>query len=234
MIPLLLSLALWTAAPPAPPQDEPPPPPASDWKPDPAWKALGTDLWFDPAARRVVLRARVCLREGPLEHLLCLVQSKEHESVLATAAPARAIHAGLLLTGAEPGHPVQFEPKFAPPAGTPIRIELEWNDAEGRPRKADAREWVRDEKTKSALATDWVFAGSSFFEDPFTKKQVYAAEGGDLVTVANFMSATLDLPFASSADDLNRSFVAHTERVPPRGTPVTVSLRPAAPADAKK
>ncbi|MFO0887661.1 MAG: hypothetical protein U0790_00795 [Isosphaeraceae bacterium] len=33
------------------------------------------------------------LREGTLEHLLCLTNSKEHESILATDAPAVQIHA---------------------------------------------------------------------------------------------------------------------------------------------
>ncbi len=229
--PLILLLATLVTA--APQRDAPPPdtPPAQadSWKPDPGWKSLGPDLWFDPAARQVILRARVCLREGYLEHLLCLRGTKEHESILATAAPARAIHAALLLTGAETGHPVQFEPKFAPPAGTSIHIELKWNDPQGKPQTANAREWVQDEKTKTALKTDWVFAGSSLFEDPFAKKTVYAAESGDYITVANFMSAILDLPFASSADDLNRSFVAFTERIPPRDTPVTMILRPVAP-----
>ena len=53
--------------------------------------------------------------------------------MLATPAPPRQIHAGLLLTGAEPGHPVRFLPKFVPPAGTPIAIELHWTE-EGKPR----------------------------------------------------------------------------------------------------
>ena len=59
------------------------------------------------------------LREGPLEHLLCLKGTKEHEAILATDAQPRQIHAGLLLTGAEPGHPVRFLPKFEPPPAPP-------------------------------------------------------------------------------------------------------------------
>ena len=59
----------------------------------------------------------MCLREGYLEHLLCLSRSKEHESILATEAAPRMIHAGLLLTGAEAGKPVQFLPEFRAPSG---------------------------------------------------------------------------------------------------------------------
>jgi hypothetical protein len=199
--------------------------PPDTFKPDPGWKALGKALWFDPKSRTLVMRARVALRKGALEHFLCGTNTKEHESVLATDAPAYQIHAGLLLTGAQVGHPVRFQPKFEPPSGTPIRIDVEWVE-KGTTRKADAREWVRDERTKEALKVDWVFAGSEFYEDPETKKQLYAAAEGDLITVANFTSAILDVPLASPDSDVDRLFVANTEKVPPEGTYVTLYLRP--------
>jgi hypothetical protein len=59
-----------------------------------------------------------------------------------------------------------------------------------------------------------------------TKQSFYAADDGDLVTVANFSSSILDLPFASTANDTDRVFIAHTERIPPIGTAVTLSFRP--------
>jgi hypothetical protein len=194
-------------------------------QPDPTWKELGRSLWFDPKAKRVILRARVVLREGMLEHLICLKRTKEHEAILATDAIANQIHAALLLTGAKPGHPVQFLPKFEPPAGAVIGIELTWRQ-EGKIQKSDARQWVRDEKAKAPLAIDWVFAGSAFYEDPATKKIIYAADEGDVITVANFGSAILDLPIASSSSDADRVFVTNTEKIPPLGTEVFVSLGP--------
>lgn len=199
------------------------------FEPDPAWKALGKDLWFDGKAKRVVLRARVCLNEGILEHLLCLKGTKEHESILATEAPAKLIHAGLILCGTEPGHPVRFEPKFEPPAGPEIGLEVEW-EADGKKQQADARKWVKDSKTGEALARDWVFAGSDLFPDRRTGKMIYAADDGDLITVANFASAILDLPYRSSANDADRTYAANPERVPPKGTPVTLYLTPRRPA----
>ena len=215
-----LTLLVFASAPPEAPVE-----PTDDFQARPSWKALGPSLWFDPAGKRLVLRARVALREGPLEHLLCLKGTKEHEAVLATAAVPLQIHAGLLLTGAEPGHPVRFLPEFVPPAGSPIAIELQWTEG-GKTRRDDARSWVKDERGGGALTTDWVFAGSTWYVDPTTKAKIYAADDGDLITVANFASAILDLPFASTADDAGRSFVANTERIPPRGTPVTLFLRP--------
>lgn len=207
------------------------PAPADSFKPDPAWKALGEAIWFDPEARELIVRGRVALREGYLEHLLCLERTKEHESVLATEAAPRMIHAGLILLLGEPGHPVRYRPEFEAPAGPAVAIELRW-DQDGKAQKADARTWIQDEKTKKALEINWVFAGSQLFTDPESKRVIYAADSGDLITVANFPSAILDLPFASSNSDTERGFVAYTEHIPPRGTPVTLVFRkPEPPKD---
>jgi hypothetical protein len=222
---LVLAPAL-AAAPPVPAKNAPE---ADTIRPDPAWKALDANLWFDAKGRRLVIGARVVLREGPLEHLLCLKGTKEHEAILASEAIPYQIHAGLLATGAKKGQPVQFLPKFVPPTGDPIAIEVQWRQ-DGTTQHADARDWVRDERAKTTLKLDWVFAGSELIEDPATKKTVYAAEDGDLITVANFSSAILDLPFASAANDADRIYVANTSRIPPRGTAVFLLLKPRAAA----
>ena len=203
-------------------------------EPDPSWKPLGRSLWFDPAGKRLVVRAKVVLREGQLEHLLCLKGTKEHEAILATDAQPRQIHAGLLLTGAEPGHPVRFLPKFEPPTGTAHRHRPALEDRRARPIVPTPEQWVKDEKTRKPLAQHWVFAGSDLFMDPVTKKMIYAADEGDLITVANFGSSILDLPVASSASDAERSFSANTDQVPPLGTEVFMFLGPQAQPPVKK
>jgi hypothetical protein len=228
-----LALALVLVVSNSPPPDDGAKAKANALEPDPSWKSLGRNLWFDPKANKVVLRARVVLREGYLEHFMCSKGTKEHEAILATDAVPHKIHAGLLLTGADPGHTVRFLPKFEPPTGSVIAIDLRWQQ-DGRTHQSDARQWVRDEKAKAPLAIDWVFAGSELYEDPATKKPVYAADQGDLITVANFGSAILDLPIASSADDADRVFVTNTAKIPPLGTEVFVTLGPrSAKANAK-
>ncbi len=230
----LLAVAILLATPAAPSAGWLQQPPAPDaLEADAGWRPLGRSLWFDPVQKRLIVRARVVLREGPLEHLLRLKGTKEHEAILATDAQPRQIHAGLLLTGAEPGHPVRFLPKFEPPAGTSIVIELLWKSA-GKTNRTDARAWVKDEKAGKALSQSWVFAGSELFVDPLTKKTVYAADEGDLITVANFGSAILDLPFASSASDAERVFSANTPQVAPLGTEVFLLLRPRSDQPQKK
>ncbi len=225
---LATALAALLAAPP----DDPRKVPADQFTPDPAWKPLDKKdhrpIWFDPAGKRVILRARVAVREGALEHLLCAVDTKEHESIVATDAPPKLIHLGLLLTGAEKGHPVRYRPKFEPPEGTPIAIELEWIEG-GKPRRANALDWVKDSRSGKPPERGWVFAGSDEFTDPDTKQVHYAADGGDLFTVANFASAILDLPLASTPNDAERVFVANTPRIPPSGTYVTMILHPVKP-----
>ncbi|HEV3164267.1 MAG TPA: YdjY domain-containing protein [Isosphaeraceae bacterium] len=215
-------------------QDEPQAP-ADTFKPDPSWKPQGPGLWFDPSpkGRRVVIRARVALTEGALEHLLCLKNTKEHEAILATPAPPVMIKACLILTGAKEGHPVRYKPQFQPPAGDPIAIDLEW-EADGKTQHARARDWVKDERTGKPLDKDWVFAGSEEYTDPVTKQTIFAANDGDLITVSNFPSALLDLPFASTSDDADRTFVANTKAIPPKGTFVTMYLHTATPAQPAK
>jgi hypothetical protein len=128
------------------------------------------------------------------------------------------------LTGAESGKPVQFFPKFEPPKGSAIAIELIWM-RDGKVQKQDARKWVKADKN-IPLERDWVFAGSQLYDDVVTKKKKYAADEGDLITVANFASAILDLPIESSANDSDRAFTTNTEMIPPVGTDVLVSLYP--------
>src|SRR5262245_60640669 len=74
-------------------------------QPDAGWKKLGRSIWIDPKSKHLYLRARVVLREGYLEHLMCSKGTKEHEAILATDAVPHEIHAALLATGAEPGKP---------------------------------------------------------------------------------------------------------------------------------
>jgi hypothetical protein len=193
-------------------------------QPDASWRSMGRSLWFDPKEKRVYLRARVVLREGALEHLMCSKGTKEHEAILATDALPNQIHTVLLLTGAESGKPVQFFPKFEAPTGSAIAIELSWM-RDGTAQKQDARKWIKTDKNLP-LERDWVFAGSQLYDDVITKKKRYAADDGDLITVANFASAILDLPIESSANDADRAFNANTEMIPPLGTDVLVALYP--------
>jgi hypothetical protein len=180
--------------------------------------------------RQVVIRAAVCLREGPLELLLCRKQTKEHEAILHADVNAKDIHAALEVCRAKPGSPVKYtdDLKIIPPHGTTIRIELQYEKEPGKWETVDARTWIRQARTGKELDRDWVFAGSALWSDPDDpeKKVYYLANNGNVISVANFNDALLDLPIPSSQANAELIFECWTERIPPIGTTVYVVLIP--------
>ncbi len=176
-------------------------------------------------ARRVLVSTKVCLREGQLEQLLTRKRTKEHEAILVADLNAKDIHKALLLTGAEAGSPVSFRPKFTPPTGAEIKISVEYKE-DGKTVRKPAQDWIRETKSKKALASNWVFAGSRLFNDPFDPKAppYYLANDGDIICVSNFDTALLDLPYVSSKDNEQLNYEANTAAIPALETPVTLIL----------
>jgi hypothetical protein len=207
--------------------DGPPPAPtekAPEIKKVPAGKNVTFCIQGD--RRFIQVETVVCLREGPLEQLLTRKGTKEHEAILAADIDARDLHKALLTTGAEPGSPVQYQPRFKAPTGPTVKVSVQWEE-KGKLRTEPAQKWVMNGMTKKELNSDWVFAGSRFVKNlDEGKPDYYLANDGDVVCVANFESALLDLPFNSSKSDAERSFVAFTERIPPKDTKVTLILEP--------
>ena len=279
-------------------------------KPDPAKDQVQVDgtlvplnkeatVLLDKKGKRVLLKTHVVLRQGALELLCCLKQTKEHEAILSLDAKAYVVHTALLALDAQPGTPVKYNPEYQPPKGPKVEIYLNWTDDAGKSHRVPAQSWVReainrfrivkmeklppglklpanselkyDSKLKELswygpmteqqkedfvelsddkeyrraiesffaqsqpreMQADWVFAGSGIYTDEDTGKKFYLAEDGDLICVANFGSATLDVAIQSSASDAERNFEAFTDRIPPKETPVTIELIPvpaAAPA----
>jgi hypothetical protein len=183
-------------------------------------------VWVDAKRHQVLVDGYVSLREGYLEMFACLEGTKEHESVLAARTKAKTVHAALLVIGAVPGTPVQFRPKFRPPTGTEIDLEVRWLDDEGKWMSAKAQDWVREAKSKKPMKQPWVFAGSTFSKDPTSGREFYMAEGGDFICVSNFTSAMLDVPMESSDSNEGLLFEANPEKIPILGTPVRLVLTP--------
>ena len=252
----------------------------------------GTVL-LDVDGKRLLLKTKVCLREGLLEMFCCLKQTKEHESILSIDSEAYTVHTGLLALAAKPGSPAKFQPEFSPATGTRIRIFCQWTDKAGKSHREPAEKWVRnssrrflaeqfddkpvglelkedselkwDEKNKElywfghmtekqrdsflAMSKDakyhkaiqkffdrtqprqldapWVFTGSGFYVDEASGTKSYLAEGGDVICVANFASAMVDLAVKSSASgESNLMWESWADRIPPVGTEVLLELVP--------
>jgi len=183
-------------------------------------------IWVDPKEKAVIVDAQVCLRQGMLEMFACTRNTKEHEAIVSANTKAFLVHTGLLLLGAQPGHPAQFQPKYLPPEGTEIDVFVEWRDAKNQMQKARAQDWIMDIRTKKPMTYPFVFGGSSFWVDPESQKKHYQAEGGDFVCVSNFGTAMLDIPVKSSQSNEELEFEAYTEKIPLVGTPVRLVFKP--------
>jgi hypothetical protein len=187
-------------------------------------------LEVDGEQRRVLVNSYVCLRQGQLEQLVTRKRTKEHEAILAVDADARHIHLALVAAKAAPGSPVKFRPKFEAPAGTPVKITLEYKDKD-KTMRVPAQQWIRNIKSKKDLDSDWVFAGSVLIQDPFQKgkEPYYGANDGDVICISNFDTAMLDVPFNSPKDNDDLAYEANTERIPALETPVLIILEPVLP-----
>jgi len=185
-----------------------------------------TPVWIDPKRKLVLVDGKVVLREGQLEMFACPKQTKEHESIVSVDCKAHVVHAGLLAVGAKIGHPVKYDPKYVPAAGTEIEILILWTDKEGKRHKDRAQKWIRNVKTGKAMAHNWVFAGSGFWSDEQTGIRHYHADAGDMICVSNFSTAMLDLPISSSQSNEALLFDAFTKNIPPKGTKVRLVLVP--------
>src|SRR5262245_15900384 len=198
-----------------------------------SFKALNKDkknLFFEvmkDGSRKVHLIADVCLREGPLEVLLCKQNTKEHESILHIDADAREIHCALEAAGAKAGTPVKFVPKYEAATGTKIKISVTYRE-KGKVKTVPVGEWIKDKKTGKDMAHDWVFAGSRFFQDPDQPNApgYYMANNGEFISLANFPDSMLDLPVKSPKEAADLIFEINTPRIPPFRTPVIVTLEP--------
>lgn len=201
------------------------PPPISD---------LGNGLYqiggvrLDTNAKTVVFRASVNMSKGPVEYLLVGVGGKTHESVFVTSIEPWHLHVAMLLLGAN-GDQTKDEVKEPPPTaidatyldkapvlkGDSIIITVSWktNDAT---HKADAADFVRDQnKNRPDSSQTWIYTGSMFFKGTFLAQQERS-----MAALVTDPSALINNSKGHDAD-----WVVNSEKTPPQGAPVEVSIK---------
>jgi hypothetical protein len=100
-----------------------------------------------------------------------------------------------------------------------------YRDAAGKNHVDPAQKWIRRMGTEKQMPYDWVFAGSGFYKDVDTGEQRYLGDSGDLICVANFPTATMDLAVESAAANSGLVFEAFTDNIPPMHTLVRLVLK---------
>ncbi len=200
--------------------------------------ALLKHLKIDRPGRRVIVDATVMLRKGMLEFLMCAKGAKDHETLFVTDVKPSSLHAALLALGLAPGRAAQWvtpagkKPVFISPAGAALIITVRWTDKKGAAHEVPVTDWMMEVATKKKMhKTRWVFVGSDFLDNG----RYWADVEGLHISVTNFASAVIDVPFESTSanaptNDL-REFGVNTASVPPKGTPVKLILQAAKGAE---
>jgi len=181
--------------------------------------------------RQVEVAARVILRAGLIELLVCSPRIREHESILRIEARPYHVYQALGLIGLAPGHPLRWDEQKQqpiPPAGDPVEIWVRYARG-GQAVTVSAWDWLaRSDGKPLEEKKPWVFAGSLTGPDGS-----FAADfEGTVVAVVDFPDALLAVPELHSADNSELWLEPNTERIPPVGTSCTLILRPVKPAAA--
>jgi hypothetical protein len=93
------------------------------------------------------------------------------------------------------------------------------------PQWTDAFEKIFNDSQSREMEADFVFAGSGFYTDEEGKRW-YLAESGNVICVANFGDAMIDVAAESTAEGAGLLFEPYTERIPELGTEVIVEMIP--------
>ena len=182
---------------------------------------------IDYRERQVEVDAALIPHPAPLEVFACTPDTKEHETVLRVHARAEDIYAALGLIGILPGRPVRWDranERFSPPTGDRVDALVRM-DPGGESEPVPAAHLLRSmEPERSVPDVQWVFAGSSRYEDGM----LAADAEGVVVALVNFESALLALPDSYSDDNRELWLGQDAEAMPDVERRVTLLLRPAA------
>lgn len=181
---------------------------------------------FDQSTREIFLPAEVNMVKGLLEYALVGDKGKLHEALLSTKVRAFDLNIVLLLLNYKPD-----DQWFVPPAkpkplqdAQPVahlEFFVRWKDpATGVEKNARLDEWITDLTTKKPAApTPWIYTGSHLNED-----QRFAAEvDGSLLALYHDARALINSPRQGADND--EQWVP-AQNVPPKGTAVTVIIKP--------
>jgi hypothetical protein len=178
---------------------------------------------LDWGGRRALVRARVVLREGPLEYFAAF-SGKEHESILRIEAAAESIYQGLGLLGYEAGRPVRWNEalqRYDPAEGDLVDVSVRHPLSSDRSRPAF--DLVRRlGGPGKPLPRPWVLAGSRRGADGV----LLAGLSGAGLALVDAPDALLALTQSHSDSDASLWAEADPAAIPPLGDEVELIFGP--------
>ena len=235
---ILASVALAATAFPGPPEGDADGEPRAELD-KPQIKELGDGKFeaglvrFNSKTREISFPCTVNMTEGLLEYAIVHENGKIHESLLSTKIRPLNLNVALKLLRFKPSPELfemmdeDFRPNGLFPdvpeeirAAVRVEILLSWKDAGGKEHEAALNDWITNEQTNSPVpAAAWVYGGSYLHNGVFQAQAM-----GDVAAIYTNQAALFNFPGKDRGND--EVWVPTPERVPPVGTPVTVTIKP--------
>jgi len=190
-------------------------------------------LRLNKVQRSVSFPAKVNMDKDLVEYALVTKQGSVHESLLVADVQPTDLHFAMLLLGAKgaglsapaakDAPPAQIDAKFLENApklkGDDVRLTATWKTKDGKERTSPVEEWLFNTKTNAvATAGPWIYTASMFSADgTFLAQQM-----GVFVSVVNNPSALINNP--RQGNNLDTIWTVNEKAVPPRDTPITVTV----------
>ncbi|MEZ5989251.1 MAG: YdjY domain-containing protein [Planctomycetota bacterium] len=241
-----------TAAPRAQQQGEPPASKPAAQEPAPLDEKQKKELveilakggvTIDFAAKTVSVEATVNTRDDYIEYILIGPRGKRHEGLFVTAAKPRLIHAAMIALGFKPGKNAEAIPKDPfpteeevekgvdthirkPPEGQKLYLSVHWKDEDGKRVEYRVDDLYHDLVHGGSIQdAEWIYLGS---------RMAPLYKGEDPVFLADYDQNLISNYYVRPDNQLVTIRHPHawddsiwfpiTDRLPPKGAPVTFVL----------
>ena len=160
----------------------------------------------------------IALTNGILEFFAVEAGGRDYESLVTLTCRPSALKFALLLIGCPEGET----------NGAPLRLDIEWVTG-GKTNQLPAEALLLDRRTGQAPARlPWIFSGSYFSLDLSGSNQVFTADLEQAHVALWWQPAALINVRATAGNPYrgdDEGYAVNSQRVPPVGTPITLSLR---------
>jgi hypothetical protein len=178
----------------------------------------GREVIVDRNLGELRMQGTILAASRIIEYLATTPLGKVHETVLSLDAEPIHLQIGLLGLGLEYENNLRAQGDPRTPKGDPVVIWVDW-ETDGKRERYRAEELVYNEDAGRVMQeTHWVFTGSRMQGSLFMAEATQS-----LIATYRDHDAILNHPLPSGA---GQSLRANFAVLPPKGTPVTVTIRP--------